>query len=255
MRFFLELSYHGAAYGGWQRQPNSSSVQAAVEDTLSVILRRQALLTGCGRTDAGVHAQGYFAHLDLDQAPPPDLVYRLNRLLPDDIAVHALHPVHAEAHARFDAIQRRYRYRIILGKDPFLPRQAWWLPQAESPDLRKLNEAASLLLRYHDFAPFCKTGTDAHTRHCDLRESFWLRSPDGRELVYWVTSDRFLRGMIRLIVGMCLRVASGKTSLEEVKNALDNQTPLPGSDSVPPDGLTLMEVRYPYLSSALHTAH
>jgi len=247
MRFFLELSYNGARYGGWQRQPNAPSIQASLEDILAVILRKQVPLTGCGRTDAGVHAKGYFAHLDLDSPPPSDLIYRLNRLLPDDIAVQALHPVHEQAHARFDAIQRRYRYRVLLGKDPFLQGQAWWLPQAEPPDIRKLNEAAALLLRYKDFAPFCKTGTDAITRRCDLRESFWLRSADGTELVYWVTSDRFLRGMIRLIVGMCLRVAAGKTSLEEVRHAMETQQPLPGSESVPPDGLTLMEVRYPYL--------
>lgn len=247
MRFFLELSYNGARYGGWQRQPNAPSIQATLEDTLSLILRTQQHLTGCGRTDAGVHAQGYFAHLDLESPPPPDLLYRLNRLLPADIAVHAMHPVPIQAHARFDALQRRYRYRILLDKNPFLTDQAWWLPQTEPPDLHKLNEAASLLLRYKDFAPFCKTGTDALTRRCDLRESFWLRSPDGRELVYWVTSDRFLRGMIRLIVGMCLRVSAGKTSLEEVRHALENQQPLPGSESVPPDGLTLMEVRYPYI--------
>lgn len=247
MRYFLELSYHGARYGGWQRQPNAPSIQETLEDTLAIILRGQVPLTGCGRTDAGVHAQGYFAHLDLETTPPPDLIYRLNRLLPEDIAVQALHRVPEQAHARFDAFQRRYRYRILLGKDPFLHNQAWWLPQATPPDLAKLNQAASLLLEYKDFAPFCKTGTDATTRRCDLRESFWLRSPDGRELVYWVTSDRFLRGMIRLIVGMCLRVAAGKTTLEEVRRALETQQPLPGSESVPPDGLTLMEVRYPYL--------
>lgn len=247
MRFFLELSYAGTRYAGWQAQPGASTVQETLEESLFTLLRHRPPVTGCGRTDAGVHARGYFAHFDMAEEPPSDFIYRLNRLLPPDIAVHRLIPVHPEAHARFDAIRRRYCYRITLDKDPFLIHRAWEYPFPGEPDIDLLNEAASLLLHYREFAPFCKTNTDAQTRVCHLKESFWITSADGRQLTYWITSDRFLRGMIRLIVGMCLRVAAGKTRLEEVREALDQQTLLHGSWLIPPDGLTLTGVRYPYL--------
>jgi tRNA pseudouridine38-40 synthase len=247
MRYFLELSYHGARYAGWQVQPGAVSVQSTLQDALSLLLRKPVGLTGCGRTDAGVHARGYWAHFDHEQPLARDLLYRMNQILPSDIAVQRLLPVHGDAHARFDAIQRRYCYRISQDKDPFLRDRAWQWPFADPPDLERLNSAAALLLQYREFAPFCKSNTDAQTRLCDLRESFWIPAARGRELVYWVTADRFLRGMIRLIVGMCVRVAAGKTDLEEVREALDRQTLLHGSWLVPPEGLTLTEVRYPYI--------
>lgn len=247
MRFFLELSYTGTRYAGWQAQPGATTVQETLEESLFTLLRHRPPVTGCGRTDAGVHARGYFAHFDMEEEPSEDFIYRLNRILPPDIAVHRLIPVHPEAHARFDAIRRRYCYRIILDKDPFLLHRAWEYPFPGAPDIGVLNEAASLLLRYREFGPFCKSNTDALTRVCHLKESFWIASADGRQLTYWITSDRFLRGMIRLIVGMCLRVAAGKTRLEEVREALDHQTLLHGSWLIPPDGLTLTGVRYPYL--------
>ncbi|MBP6184880.1 MAG: tRNA pseudouridine(38-40) synthase TruA [Saprospiraceae bacterium] len=247
MRYFIELSYDGTGYGGWQSQPNTNSVQQTLSDVLQVLLRHPVVITGCGRTDAGVHAEGYFAHFDTDRILPKDLRFRLNRLLPPDIAVHRIHSVHQEAHARFDAIQRRYRYRITLQKDPFLTHRAWSYPFPETPDIEVLNQAAQILLNYTEFAPFCKTNSDAQTRICDVRESFWIPSADGRQLIYYITSDRFLRGMIRLVVGMCLRVAAGKTSLDEVRSAMDQQSLLHGSWLVPPDGLTLLDVRYPYL--------
>lgn len=247
MRYFIELSYDGTGYGGWQSQPNTNSVQQTLSDVLQVLLRHPVVITGCGRTDAGVHAEGYFAHFDTDRILPKDLRFRLNRLLPPDIAVHCIHSVHQEAHARFDAIQRRYRYRITLQKDPFLTHRAWSYPFPETPDIEVLNQAAQILLNYTEFAPFCKTNSDAQTRICDVRESFWIPSADGRQLIYYITSDRFLRGMIRLVVGMCLRVAAGKTSLDEVRSAMDQQSLLHGSWLVPPDGLTLLDVRYPYL--------
>lgn len=250
MRYFLELSYHGARYAGWQIQPGAVSVQEVIQGKLSLLCRADLAVTGCGRTDAGVHARGYWAHFDQDKPMPKDLLFRLNRILPEDIAVHRLLPVHPEAHARFDAIQRRYCYRVTLDKNPFLSDRAWQWPFPQPPDLERLNAAASLLLEYREFAPFCKSNTDAQTRICDLRESFWIPSADGRELIYWVTADRFLRGMIRLIVGMCVRVAAGKTSLAEVREALDRQSLLHGSWLIPPQGLTLTGVRYPYIPAS-----
>lgn len=247
MRYFLELDYDGTAYKGWQSQPNGETVQETIERAMKILLSRQIVLTGCGRTDAGVHARGYYAHFDLDAPMPDQFPYRLNSLLPDDIAIRKIFPVHPEAHTRFDAIQRRYRYTITIGKQPLMRHHAWQYPFRGTPDMHLLNKAANLLIKYHEFAPFCKTNTDAFTRICNLQESFWIASEDGQVLHYWVTSDRFLRGMIRLIVGMCLRVAAGKTTLEEVAYALDHQAPLHGSWMIPPQGLMLTGVKYPYL--------
>ncbi|MBK7342832.1 MAG: tRNA pseudouridine synthase A [Saprospiraceae bacterium] len=247
MRYFLQLSYHGAAYSGWQSQPNGVGIQAVIEDQLATLLREKVDIVGCGRTEAGVHASGFIAHVDWASAFPEHFLLRLNKLLPADIAVQAIHEVHPDAHARFDARQRRYTYQIHLQKDPLIGTRSWFYPYAHKPDLGKLNEAARLLLRYSEFAPFCKSGTDAMTRTCKLSESFWISDRSGNRLTYWVTSDRFLRRMIRLIVGMCLHVSEGKISLEEVRHAMDKQALLEGSWSVPPDGLTLCEVKYPYL--------
>lgn len=246
MRYFIKLSYNGTKYAGWQRQPNAMTVQEILETNFSKVLREKIQLTGCGRTDTGVHARGYFAHFDSENLGGMLLIDRINRMLPDDISISDIYPVAEEAHARFDAIQRRYRYKVSLQKNPFESEFSWQYPFSEVPDLKKLNEAASILLDYKDFSPFCKTNTDALTRTCDLRESFWTYNPADQTLVYQVTSDRFLRGMIRLIVGMCIRVSAGKTDLEEVRLALENQTILHGSWLVPPQGLTLLDVRYPY---------
>lgn len=247
MRYFLELDFDGTAYQGWQSQPNGETVQETIERAMQILLSSPIALTGCGRTDAGVHASGYYAHFDLEASIPDQFLYRLNSLLPNDIAIHNVIPVHSEAHARFDAILRRYRYTITIGKQPLLRHHAWQYPFSGTPDIKLLNKAANLLTKYDEFTPFCKTNTDALTRICNLQESFWIASEDERVLHYWVTSDRFLRGMIRLIVGMCLRVAAGKTSLDEVAYALDHQAPLHGSWMIPPQGLMLTGVKYPYL--------
>jgi tRNA pseudouridine38-40 synthase len=246
MRYFIKLSYNGTQYAGWQRQPNAIAVQEILEKNLSLVLREKIQLTGCGRTDTGVHAKGYFAHFDSENLPGLPLIDRINRMLPADISISNIYLVPNEAHARFDAIQRRYRYKVSLKKNPFESEFSWEYPFSAPPDLTKLNEAASVLLAYRDFGPFCKSNTDALTRTCDLRESFWTYNAADQMLTYQVTSDRFLRGMIRLIVGMCIRVSAGKTDLDEVRFALDHQSILHGSWLVPPQGLTLLDVRYPY---------
>lgn len=248
MRYFLQLSYNGAAYSGWQSQPNGTGIQAVIEDHIQTLLRERVEILGCGRTDAGVHATGFYAHFDWPDAFPDHFLSRLNKLLPTDIAIQAIHAVHPEAHARFDARQRRYKYQMHLTKDPLAGGQSWFYPYGHKPDLGVMNEAARLLLHYGEFAPFCKSRTDAATRKCHLTESFWVQDRSGTTLTYWVTSDRFLRGMIRLIVGMCLKVSEGKIGLEDVKRAMDEQNLLEHSWSVPSDGLTLCEVKYPYIS-------
>lgn len=247
MRYFLQLSYNGDAYSGWQSQPNGTGIQAVIEDNMQTLLRNRVEIVGCGRTDAGVHATGFYAHFDWTGELPEYFFIRLNKLLPSDIAIQAIHPVHPEAHARFDARQRRYKYQIHLTKDPLAGAQSWFYPYGHKPDLQIMNKAAKLLLQYGEFAPFCKSKTDAMTRKCHLTESFWVSDRSGTKLTYWVTSDRFLRGMIRLIVGMCLKVSEGKIALDDVKRALDEQRLLDGSWSVPSDGLTLCEVKYPYI--------
>ena len=250
-RYFLHLAYNGAAYHGWQRQPNAATVQQTLEEVLSRILNEPVEATGCGRTDAGVHASQYVAHFDTRRAVPPDFAHRLNRLLPPDIAVRALEPMgpappegeHGQ-HARFSAKHRAYRYDVIGDKDPYRAALAWHCPAFAKLDLDRLNETAAMLMAYQEFAPFCKTNSDARTMRCELRASRWVLAEGGRELHYHIGADRFLRGMVRLIVGACVQVAIGEMGLEEVRDAMIAQAPLRKPLSVPAAGLFLTEVRY-----------
>ncbi len=245
MRYFLHLAYNGADYSGWQIQPNAVSVQQTIQEGLSMVLRQEVELVGCGRTDAGVHAESYWAHLDIEKTPPERLAGRLNRIFPTGLAVRSLLPVPAESHARFDATYRAYRYEITGEKDPFRPDTVYHFPQLELIDEELLQAAAAMLLEYEEFASFCKTKSDAHTMRCSLFRSEWVRVGPHR-FDYHVAANRFLRGMVRLIVGMCLNVALGKLDLASVRRSLDRQEPLARALSVPPQGLYLTEVRYPY---------
>lgn len=244
MRYFIELAYNGTRFHGWQRQPEDASVQETLEEAFSLILRDQVEITGCGRTDTGVHASQYFAHFDFGGEFPPNFPRRINKFLGPDIALHAIEAVAPEAHARFDATYRAYRYDISARKDPFRQETALYYPWAEQLDRSAMQAAAGLLLEYEEFAPFCKTGSDAKTKRCQLFRSEWEFHPQA--MSYHIAANRFLRGMVRLIVGMCLSVGEGKLSLEEVRTALDQQTPLPKSVSINPEGLFLCEVRYPF---------
>lgn len=244
MRYFAELAYNGTNYNGWQKQPRGTAVQDVLENGLSTILGKPVELTGCGRTDAGVHASQFFAHFDFGGEVPGWLCGRLNRFLPPDIAVRRFFPVPDEAHARFDAVKRSYAYHIVFEKDPFSVQTAWRFPFAETPDFSRMQEAAALLPLHDQFAPFCKTHGDARTMFCQLVRSEWQAADAGR-WIYHVSANRFLRGMVRLIVGMCLNVGMGRLELSEVAAALDGQQPLRRSWSVPPQGLFLTEVIYP----------
>ncbi|THH39851.1 tRNA pseudouridine(38-40) synthase TruA [Neolewinella litorea] len=241
-RYLLELAYCGTDYAGWQRQPNALSVEETIDTALSTMLGTPIKLVGCGRTDAGVHAEDYAAHFDFEGELPPRLLGRLNRYLPADIALRALHHVPESLHARFSATGRSYIYRMSLEKDPFRPNTVAWVPALGALDHRKMEEAAALLLEYSAFAPFCKTNSDAYTMNCALTESRWEFGE--RSLTYHISANRFLRGMVRLIVGMCLRVAEGKLSLDEVRVALDRQQRLPRPWSAPAAGLYLSRVIY-----------
>lgn len=244
MRYFIELAYNGARYSGWQRQPNAISVQQVIEEALSTILRTEIEVTGCGRTDTGVHASQYFLHFDHAGDFPPHFLHRINKFLPRDIAFYDLQPVKAEVHARFDATLRAYEYHLGWRKDPFARETVTFLPYARDFRLEDLNRAAALLLEYEMFFPFCKSDTDVKTMKCTLFRSEWELQEEGHRFVYHIEANRFLRGMVRLIAGMCMNVAGGRLSLDAVRRAMENQERLQRADSAPPEGLFLSRVVY-----------
>ena len=244
MRYFIELAYNGTAYSGWQIQATAPSVQETIEQAFSMIFRQKIELTGCGRTDARVHASFYVAHTEILGELPAFFISRLNKVLPQDIVIYKVYPVAEDQHARFNAVYRAYEYHITFQKDPFRPNEVYYYPFPNKLDVDKLNTAARLISEYSEFYPFCKSNHDAKTLRCTIFRSEWVISPDGKGLIYHIAANRFLRGMVRLIVGMCIHVATGKISLEKVKYALDKQIRLEKDQSAPAAGLYLSEVRY-----------
>lgn len=243
MRFFLTLSYKGTAYHGWQVQDNAPSVQGNLQKALSVLLQEPVGVVGAGRTDTGVHAAFYVAHFDTESAKPLDdsFVYHLNAILPKDIAVSGVQAVPAEAHARFSATLREYEYHILTEKDPFRQETAWQYPLAL--DLDKMNEAAAVLKEYTDFESFCKLHSDNKTTLCRMEESVWVR--EGNALIYTVSADRFLRNMVRSIVGTLVDVGRGKTDLAKFRQIIEAKNRGAAGTSAPAHGLFLTDVRYP----------
>ncbi len=246
MRYFLSLSYRGTHYAGWQTQPNAVSVQATLETALSTVLRQKIEVTGCGRTDAGVHARFYVAHFDYEAMLPTTFLNGLNSLLPKDVAVYEIRPVTPEAHARFDAYERSYEYYVSLRKDPFSTETAWFYPQYALLSYEKMQEVAALLPQYSAFFPFCKSDSGLEHYACNLKVAFWEQRPKEHQWVFHITANRFLRGMVRLIVGACIQVGKGQLAIAEVQTALDEQKILKKSLSVPPQGLFLTDVKYPF---------
>lgn len=246
MRYFLTLAYNGQSYCGWQRQPSAVSVQETLEHALAILLRVPIIVTGCGRTDTGVHAKQYMAHFDVASELPDRFLNSLNSLLPKSIAVFQVKQMHDTAHARFDAYERSYEYHLSFRKDPFGDGLVWFFPQAHQMDLGKLQEVADLLPKYEEFFPFCKTHSGVEHYRCQLRMAQWEWKEDTQQLIFHVSANRFLRGMVRLLVGACVQTATGKLRVEQVQEALERQQSLPKSWSVPPDGLYLTAIRYPY---------
>lgn len=246
MRFFIDLSYCGSQFNGWQNQKhqqNSRCVQEVIENAFSTITRINHEVTGCGRTDTGVHARHYIAHIDSDiLLSDPQVLYKINQFLPSDIVIHDIFRVKDDTHARFDAVSRSYSYHMHLLKSPF-PQLSFQYPY-EKPDVTLLQSAANILLTYQDFYPFCKTKTDVKTTKCSVSKAVWSQ-PSSDQYVFQITADRFLRGMVRLIVGMCLDVSRGRLTLDDVSHALDNQTRLHRHWSVPAIGLFLENIQYP----------
>ncbi len=244
MRFFAELAYNGTPFNGWQKQPDAPSVQKEIEVALSTILRSEIEIVGCGRTDTGVHASQYFIHFDFDGTFPEYFIDRINRFLRPEIAIFRIWEVEPDMHARFDAVYRAYEYHISWKKDPFSIDTAYYNSYAKGFSFEKLQASAKLLLNYNEFFPFCKTNTDVKTMECQLFRSEWERDEAKSKLVFHIAANRFLRGMVRLIVGMCMNVAQGKVAFEEVKKALEEQSRLKKAESAPPQGLFLTQIKY-----------
>ncbi|MGQ1929688.1 tRNA pseudouridine(38-40) synthase TruA [Ornithobacterium rhinotracheale] len=241
MRYFIEFSYKGANYHGWQIQPNAVTVQEVLENRLSTLLKTPIQVTGAGRTDAGVHAKQMFAHADLDCQEPEVLKNRLNRFLPDDIAVHQIIPVKEDAHARFDALSRTYEYYIFTKKNVFETENAWIMHH--SLDIDAMNEAAKQLFLYEDFTSFARLHADTKTNICKIYSAIWEQNGD--ELKFTICADRFLRNMVRAIVGTMVEVGKGKINITEFKQIIEKKGRNFAAASAPAQGLFLTHVAYP----------
>ena len=242
-RYFIYFCYDGAAYHGWQVQPNGDSVQQRLTDALATLLRRPVEVTGAGRTDAGVHARLMVAHFDADN--PLDTVLmadKLNRLLPQDIAVHRLRAVRADAHARFDAMARTYQYYITTAKNPFNRTYAFRLFHA--PDFGRMNEAARTLPEYTDFTSFSKLHTDVKTNNCRIEHAGWTQA-DEDTWVFTIRADRFLRNMVRAIVGTLLEVGRGRLDVDGFRRVIEQRDRCAAGTSVPGHALFLTDIAYP----------
>ncbi|HBC03304.1 MAG TPA: tRNA pseudouridine(38-40) synthase TruA [Aequorivita sp.] len=243
MRYFIEIAYNGKNYFGWQRQPEQMSVQEVLEERLSTLLREEIKLTGAGRTDTGVHAKQLFAHFDSDKIENfDDFIFRMNSFLPKDISLKNIFKVKQDAHARFDAVEREYEYLISLEKDPFSQDFAFQINN--KPDVDLMNQAAEMLLCHKDFQCFSRSKTDVKTYNCTIVKAHW--EAKNNRLIFTIAADRFLRNMVRAIVGTLLDVGYGKTTLEDFQAILNSKSREEAGASAPAHGLYLTKVVYPY---------
>ena len=242
LRYFIELSYNGKAYHGWQIQPNAITVQAVLEKGLSTLLKEPISTMGAGRTDAGVHAKQLFAHFNTNTTfDISTLIYKLNSFLPEDISIQNIFKVNAEAHARFHAISRQYLYRIALEKNPFNIEQALLL--RPKLDIKKLKEATKIILDYKDFQCFSKSNTDVKTYNCNIMKAEWQQVEN--ELHFTIKADRFLRNMVRAIVGTLINIGIGKIEVEKLHDIIKSKNRCEAGFSVPAHALYLTEIEYP----------
>ena len=242
MRYKLTLAYNGENYHGWQTQPNAPTVQETLERAFSLILRQNTSISGCGRTDTGVHAEYYVAHFDTYDINGKigDLVHKMNSFLPKDIAIYSIEPVGDDFNARFSAVKRSYRYWIHTRKDPFLDRSSWLVPYPI--DIEKMNQGCEILKRYTDFASFCKAGSDNKTTICHISSAQWTQ--DAHRIKFEISADRFLRNMVRAIVGTMVDLGLGKTSLADFEDIIKSHKRSSAGQSVPAKGLALVDIRY-----------
>ena len=244
MRYFIELAYKGTNYHGWQYQPEADSVQETLNKALSLLLKQEIDIVGAGRTDTGVHAKKMYAHFDFDAAiDSKKLVYKLNAFLPKDIVVFDILNVHDEAHARFDATKRTYEYHIHTFKDAFENDNSWLHQLPLNVD--KMNAACKILFDYTDFECFSKTNTDVRTFNCTIFEAHWKQS--NTKLVFTISADRFLRNMVRAIVGTMINIGLEKVSLKEFKKIIESKDRSKAGFSVPAHGLYLTQIEYDYI--------
>ncbi len=243
MRYFLEIQYLGTHYHGWQIQPDAISVQEVIQKAMSTLLRVKTEIIGAGRTDAGVHAKQLFAHFDVKNELDIKLFKdRLNAFLPKNVHIKSIKSVNTDAHARFDAIARSYEYYIYLGRNPFLLETTWQL-HSLNLDIDKMNEAATILLDYTNFKCFSKNKTDVFTYDCAITEAYWKL--DNNTLIFYITANRFLRNMVRAIVGTLYQVGIGKITKNQFIEILKSQDRSKAGFSVPAKGLFLTKVEYP----------
>ena len=242
MRYFVTLCYDGTAYHGWQIQPNGISVQAILQQSLSLLLRQDITVVGAGRTDAGVHARMMVAHFD-SEAPidTQQLCYKLNRLLPQDVAVRKVERVDDDMHARFSATSRMYHYYIHTKKDPF--RRAYSCELHYPLDFERMNEAAKVLMEYDDFGAFCKSHTDVKTTLCNVMEAQWHQTaPDA--WYFEIRANRFLRNMVRAIVGTLIEVGRGRMTINDFRNVIEGRRRTEAGESMPGQALFLEDITY-----------
>ncbi len=241
MRYFLDISYKGTSFHGWQRQPNAYTVQEALEKAMNILLQEEIQVTASGRTDTGVHARQQMIHFDTEQVLNEDFVYKINHILPESIVASHLYRVSEEAHARFDAISRSYEYHIHVTKDPFVNQQSYRVKP--KLDLVRLNTAAALLVGKQDFCSFSKVHTAVTHFECDIKEARWEQH--GNKIIFYVTANRFLRGMVRTLVGTMLEIGIGKQEVFWIKEILEAKDRKAAGRAVDPEGLFLTQVVYP----------
>lgn len=241
-RYFLQCNYKGTNYHGWQIQPNAISVQEVMEKSLSTILREKIAVVGAGRTDTGVHASFFILHFELTKGSiPENFIYKLNSLLPSDIAVQKIRKVENDDHARFSAISRTYKYYISIKKNPFTTDLC--LKHIKPLDIEKMNKAATILFDYNDFTSFSKLHTDVKTNNCKICQAEWKAEND--QLIFTIKADRFLRNMVRAIVGTLLEIGNGKLSIEQLNTIIEKKDRGSAGASVPAQGLFLVDIEYP----------
>jgi tRNA pseudouridine38-40 synthase len=242
-RYFIQLSYNGTKYCGWQTQPNGITVQQLLDEKLALLLKQKTVTVGAGRTDTGVHATEMFAHFDTDKVIDnlPKTANALNRMLPFDIAVQNIVLMHDGAHARFDAIERTYHYFIHHTKNPFLQDSSAFL--STTLNINAMNQAAQLLLQTIDFTSFSKLHTDVKTNDCNVTKAMWTQ--ENNQLKFTITANRFLRNMVRAIVGTLVDVGKGKLSLQQFEHIILSKNRALASESAPAKGLYLVQIKYP----------
>lgn len=244
-RYFIKLSYKGTRYHGWQRQKNAVSVQEEIEKALHILTGEVIATTGAGRTDTGVHARVFYAHFNTEKTwagnAKEKFIYQMNGILPNDIVIHELIVADKNAHARFDAVSRTYRYYICISKNPFYEGQVFFFHA--SPDVELMNKGAEMISKHSDFSCFSKSGTTTKTNNCKIFEAYWYR--EGDLIIFHIKADRFLRNMVRAIAGTLLELGMHKFPIEELENIIASKKRSKAGASLPAEGLFLEEIEYP----------